>query len=361
MFFDTIIIFDHLHHLIKVVSHVRTESNKFLDHELDLEYNKASENVTKTVKLLSTDRTPLPCQGPVQIGSQGVANYGREDYERFVLNLKHHITEGDIIQAVPSRRIAKPTNLNPFNAYRQLRSLNPSPYMFYVDLKDFQIVGASPEMLVKVDKGIVYTHPIAGTRKRGRTPEEDIELEMELLNDIKERSEHVMLVDLGRNDVNRICDPKSVKVDSLMHVEKYSHVMHIVSNVSGKLRENKTGFDAFRSIFPAGTVTGAPKVRAIQLVYNLEREKRGIYAGAVGYFDFAGDLDTCIAIRTTVFKDGIAYFQAGAGIVYDSVPITEFEETESKLRGNIAALSAAEIYYHNQQQEEKKSILLRSL
>ena len=227
-----------------------------------------------------------------------------------------------------------------------LRRINPSPYMFYLNLGDeFQIVGASPEMLVKVADNTVYTHPIAGTRKRGKTRQQDEELESELLNDIKEKSEHIMLVDLGRNDVNRVCDPHTVNVDSLMHIERYSHVMHIVSNVSGQLRKDKTPFDAFRSVFPAGTVSGAPKIKAMEILYSLEKEKRGIYAGAVGYFSYSGDLDTCIAIRTMLFKDGHVYLQAGGGIVNDSIPEEEYEETLNKLRSNVTAIEKAEDFY----------------
>jgi anthranilate synthase component 1 len=230
--------------------------------------------------------------------------------------------------------------------------------MFYVNVGDeFQIVGASPEMLVKVSKGTVYTHPIAGTRKRGKTPEEDDALAKDLLGDLKERSEHIMLVDLGRNDVNRVCDPLTVNVDSLMHIERYSHVMHIVSNVSGILRKDQTSFDAFRSIFPAGTVSGAPKIRAMEIIYSLEKEKRGVYAGAVGYFSFSGDLDTCIAIRTMLFKNGHVYLQAGGGIVYDSVPEDEYEETINKLRSNVTALEKAEQFYHQQSHSKNQDLL----
>lgn len=230
--------------------------------------------------------------------------------------------------------------------------------MFYVNTNNsFQIVGASPEMLVKVQDRVVYTHPIAGTRKRGKTPAEDDALAQELLGDLKERSEHIMLVDLGRNDVNRVCDPNTVNVDSLMHIERYSHVMHIVSNVSGKLRPEKTQYDAFRSIFPAGTVSGAPKVRAMEIVYSLEQDKRGIYAGAVGYFGFNGDLDTCIAIRTMLFKDGYVYLQAGGGIVYDSVPEDEYVETLNKLHSNVTALEKAEQFYYDQSQSNQQTNL----
>ncbi|RKO88945.1 ADC synthase [Blyttiomyces helicus] len=351
MFCDEIVIFDHLTHVMKIVSHFRVDNVNGSD--VETEYERVSANIAKVVDVLSQENIPLPAQAPITLNEPSVSNVGKEGYENIVASLKHHIKDGDIIQAVPSQRLAKRTDLHPFNAYRQLRSVNPSPYMFYVDVKDFQIVGASPEMLVKVENDIVYTHPIAGTRWRGKTPEEDDALEADLLGDLKERSEHIMLVDLGRNDVNRICIPETVKVDSLMHIERYSHVMHIVSNVSGKLRPEKNRFDAFRSVFPAGTVSGAPKVKAMELIYELEGEKRGIYAGAVGYFTYAGGLNTGIAIRTMLFKDGHVYLQAGAGIVHDSVPEFEFEETVHKLKSTVIALEKAEVYYHTLQ--EKKS------
>ncbi|KAJ3288369.1 bifunctional tryptophan synthase trp1 [Borealophlyctis nickersoniae] len=361
MFCDTIVIFDHLHHIMRVVSHFRVDNTDGREHEIEAEYARVTAEIARTIRILSSERVPMPVQPPIVLDEPWETNFGQEGYEGFVHALKHHINEGDIIQAVPSRRTSKRTNLHPFNAYRHLRSVNPSPYMFYVDVKDFQIVGASPEMLVKVENDIVYTHPIAGTRKRGKTPEEDDALAADLLGDLKERSEHIMLVDLGRNDVNRICIPSTVKVDSLMHIERYSHVMHIVSNVSGRLRPGKTRFDAFRSIFPAGTVSGAPKVKAMELIYELEAEKRGIYAGAVGYFTYAGGLNTGIAIRTMLFKDGHVYLQAGAGIVYDSVPTTEYEETTSKLKSNVTAIEKAEMHYYTLQKELKTASVLEQI
>ncbi|KAK9766245.1 anthranilate synthase component 1 [Basidiobolus ranarum] len=349
LFCDTMVIFDHLHHLIKIVSHIKCDADN-LD-SLEGHYSKARAEISEVMKRLNEDTIPLPEQPPIKLNQSYTSNVGKEGYEHFVTNLKEHIIKGDIIQAVPSQRLARPTTLHPFNAYRHLRTVNPAPYMFYFDFHDFHVVGASPEMLVKVENNIVYTHPIAGTRKRGKTQEEDDALAADLLADEKEVAEHVMLVDLGRNDVNRVCRPETVKVDSLMQIERYSHVMHIVSNVSGELREDQTPFDAFRSIFPAGTVSGAPKIRAIELVGELEKEKRGIYAGAVGHFSYSGDLDTCISIRTMVFKDGVAYLQAGAGIVYDSVPEKEHEETMTKLMSNMTAITQAEKHYYNLQQQ----------
>ncbi|KAI9591669.1 ADC synthase [Syncephalis fuscata] len=354
MFCDTIVVCDHLFQQVKLISHVRLSNATGPNdpEEITRQYEKAIARINRLLAVLASTEIPTPAQ-PVLDGQNDVAwssNVGKEGYEGFVNQLKSHIKLGDIIQAVPSQRISRPTKLHPLNVYRQLRTVNPSPYMFYIDLDDFQLVGASPEMLVKVENQIVYTHPIAGTRPRGKNEAEDLALEKDVLNDPKERAEHVMLVDLGRNDVNRICRPETVKVDSLMHIERYSHVMHIVSNVSGTLRDDQTPFDAFRSIFPAGTVSGAPKVRAIELVSELEGERRGVYAGAVGHFNFSGDLDTCIAIRTMVFKDGVAYLQAGGGIVFDSDPAAEYQETLNKLGSNLATISQAEAYYQQRQQ-----------
>ncbi|KAJ3189901.1 hypothetical protein HDU85_000187 [Gaertneriomyces sp. JEL0708] len=361
MFCDTIVIFDHLHHVMKVVSHFRVDNTEEDEDTIETEYRRVEREIEQVVRLLNAEHIPLPHQPPIELNHPTESNVGQAGYEGFVKDLKFHINEGDIIQAVPSQRMKKRTNLHPFNAYRQLRSVNPSPYMFYVDVEDFQIVGASPEMLIKVENGKVFTHPIAGTRRRGKTPEEDKALAEDLLGDIKERSEHIMLVDLGRNDVNRICDPTTVKVDSLMHIEQYSHVMHIVSNVSGQLRPDKSPYDAFRSIFPAGTVSGAPKVKAMELIYRLEAEKRGIYAGAVGYFAYSGGLDTAIAIRTMLFKDGYVYLQAGAGIVYDSVPTSEWEETVHKLGSNVKAIEQAEMYYAELQRQRREAPMLREV
>ena len=344
MFVDSIVVFDHLFCTLKIISHVKLGPEPS-NADVSAAYALATQNIAVIHAKLMANSVPEFTQQPVVADEPTVSMTDKDGYEAFVAHLKHHIYQGDIIQAVPSRRIKKKTVLRPLNAYRHLRKVNPSPYMFYVDLGDFQIVGASPEMLVKVEKGIVHTHPIAGTRRRGKTDEEDEQLACELLNDPKERSEHIMLVDLGRNDVNRVCDPLTVKVNSLMHIERYAHVMHIVSNVTGTLRSDKTRFDAFRSIFPAGTVSGAPKIRAMQLIYELEKERRGVYAGAVGYFTYSGGLDTCIAIRTMVFKDGHVYLQAGGGIVHDSEPTAEFEETVHKLQSNVEALKKAEQYF----------------
>ncbi|KAH9934939.1 anthranilate synthase component [Fomitopsis serialis] len=346
MLVDTLIIYDHLYQSIKVVSHVFNPGTTG-PVNLSFVYQTAVAKARRLAKLVLCSAIPEVPQPPIVLGNRAVSNVGKEGYEHFVTNLKDHIVAGDIIQAVPSQRLARPTTLHPFNAYRHLRRVNPSPYMFYLDCGEVQLVGASPETLCKVEKNKVYNHAIAGTVRRGQTLEEDEMLGQQLLSSEKDRAEHIMLVDLARNDVNRVCQPKTVKVDHLMRLERFSHVTHLTSQVSGQLREGKTRFDAFRSIFPAGTVSGAPKIKAIELVYELEKERRGVYAGAVGRFDFSEDeMDTCIAIRTMTFKDGIAYLQAGGGIVYDSVEEDEYIETINKLKGNVRALERAEQYWY---------------
>ncbi len=340
LFTDAMVVFDHIHHTIKVIAHCR------LDGDIDRAYREAAFQIDAIVERLNNPTVRLPHQdiaAVLRTNGQGESNVGREGYELMVERIREYIIAGHAIQVVPSQRIRRPTAVHPFNIYRQLRTINPSPYMFYLDMGEFQVVGASPELLVRVEDGIVTTHPIAGTRPRGATPEEDERLAAELLADEKERAEHIMLVDLGRNDIGRVARPGTVRVDSLMHIEKYSHVMHIVSNVSGELAPGKTRFDAFRSVFPAGTLSGAPKVRAMEIIAELEPSRRGIYGGAVGYASFAGSLDTCIAIRTMVVRDGIAYLQAGGGIVYDSVPATEYMETVNKMRALMRAIDQAEV------------------
>jgi anthranilate synthase component I len=318
MLFDTIIAFDRFFGVIKVITYLKVPEDLS---QLQAEYDKAQATIDEVVAVLNSPEIPLPVQDPIELDQEYTSNIGQAGYEKHVNALKEHIIAGDIIQAVPSQRIARPTSLHPFNIYRHLRTVNPSPYLFYINCKDFQIVGASPELLVKNEDGRIITHPIAGTVKRGKTPEEDELLATELRDSLKDRAEHVMLVDLARNDVNRVCDPLTTRVDRLMVVEKFSHVQHLVSQVSGVLRKGMTRFDGFRSIFPAGTVSGAPKVKAMELIAELEREKRGIYAGAVGYFGYGsvdskgneieGEMDTCIALRTMMVKDGVAYLQAG--------------------------------------------------
>ncbi|EOO00508.1 putative anthranilate synthase component i protein [Phaeoacremonium minimum UCRPA7] len=361
MFFDTIVAFDRFFGVIKIITYLEIPKKA---EDIDAEYERATKVIEDVINVLNSPEIPLPEQKPIELGKEYTSNIGKEGYEQHVTTLKEHIVVGDIIQAVPSQRFARPTDLHPFNIYRHLRTVNPSPYLFYVDCADFQIIGASPELLVKSEAGRIITHPIAGTLPRGKTPEEDDRLARELSNSLKDRAEHVMLVDLARNDVNRICDPRETRVDRLMVCEKFSHVQHLVSQVSSVLRPDKTRFDAFRSIFPAGTVSGAPKVKAMELIAELEKEKRGVYAGAVGYFGFGsvshdgketeGEMDTCIALRTMVYKDGVAYLQAGGGIVFDSVEEDEWKETIHKLGANMHCITAAEKLYARRQQPSSK-------
>ena len=270
------------------------------------------------------------------------SNFEKEDYLELVEQVKEYIRAGDIFQVVPSQRLEARTCADPASVYRALRVINPSPYMFYLRMDDLSLVGASPEVMVRVEDRRITVRPIAGTRRRGETEEEDEELEQELLSDPKERAEHTMLVDLGRNDVGRVAKFGSVQLDEVMAIEKYSHVMHIVSNVSGELEDHRTALDALKACLPAGTLSGAPKVRAMEIIDEFEPTKRGPYGGAVGYFDFSGNMDTCIAIRTIVMKGDRAYVQAGGGIVADSDPEAEFEETLNKARALLRAIEIAE-------------------
>ena len=364
MLFDTIVSFDHFFSIVKVITYLHVPSLPVDPSELSQKYNAARDTLKAMISILHAGDIPLPPQPPINLNNEYVSNIGQSGYETHVRTLKHHICTGDIIQAVPSQRFSRTTSLHPFNIYRHLRTVNPSPYLFYIDCEDFQIVGASPELLVKSEKGRIITHPIAGTVKRGANAEDDEALANELQNSIKDRAEHVMLVDLARNDVNRVCDPLSTRVDRLMVVEKFSHVQHLVSQVSGILREGQTRFDAFRSIFPAGTVSGAPKVRAMELIADLEKEKRGVYAGAVGYFGYGnvsrkgeefvegqGAMNTCIALRTMLVKDGVAYLQAGGGIVFDSDPYEEWVETMNKLGANMKCIESAEERFAEEDEE----------
>lgn len=362
MICDTVLVFDHTFQTVKVVSNVIIPSTSTATTEVvNNAYEEAKLKILKICALLASSHLPLPVQTPIPPKEQrkpAQSNVGKDGYQDFVKSLKQNISQGDIIQAVPSQRLKKHTQVHPFNIYRKLRQVNPSPYMFYINCgQSVQLIGASPECLCKVSPGgIVENHAIAGTIRRGNSLAEDEILGKELLNSVKDRAEHVMLVDLARNDVNRVCQPQSVKVDSLMAVEKFSHVMHLTSQVTGVLREGLTRFDAFRSIFPAGTVSGAPKLKAITLVAELEKEARGTYAGSVGRFNFDDSaMDTCIAIRTMVVKDGVVYLQAGGGIVHDSVEEDEFVETLNKLKGNVTCIEQAEDYYYNLQQSSYES------
>ena len=271
-----------------------------------------------------------------------VSGFTREGFEAAVDRVKDYIVEGDAMQVVISQRLSIPYEAPPLDLYRALRSLNPSPYMYFLDLDDFHIVGSSPEILTRVEEGKITVRPIAGTRPRGKTPEHDKQLEDDLLSDPKELAEHLMLIDLGRNDAGRVSETGSVKLTDKMVIERYSHVMHIVSNVEGKLNKNMSTMDALKATFPAGTVSGAPKIRAMEIIHELEPVKRGIYSGAVGYISWTGNMDTAIAIRTAVIKDQQLHIQAGAGIVADSIPRNEWDETMNKGRGVFRAVAMAE-------------------
>ena len=343
MIAETILVFDHVNHQIKVVA------NAHIDGDVDAAYADAVAKIEALVeKLTATSDTHLKGNRDDRSGrrseivSDPQSNFTKAAYEDAVLRAKEYIAAGDIIQVVPSQRFSRPVSVDPFDVYRALRVVNPSPYMFYLKLDSFDIVGASPEMMVRVEDGIVQTVPIAGTCPRGKTSEEDRELEQTLLADPKERAEHVMLVDLGRNDLGRVCEYHTVEVTDLMIVERFSHVMHIVSHVIGQLRENLTAFDVIRSCLPAGTLSGAPKIRAMEIIDELEPTRRATYGGAVGYFSFSGSADTAITIRTAVIKDGTAYVQAGGGVVADSVPETEYYETVNKAKAMFRAIELAE-------------------
>jgi len=338
MFTDTLLVFDHLKHRIQVVSHAR------LDGDVQNAYRLAQEKIDDLVERLSRPLSLPDTATGTQARSDGVvtSNFTRERYGAAVERAREYIYAGDVIQVVPSQRLQRAALAPPFQVYRTLRGVNPSPYMYYLHLDDFHIIGASPEMLVRVEEGKVSTHPIAGTRPRGRNAQEDLALERELLTNEKERAEHVMLVDLGRNDIGRVSQPGTVGVPQFMQVERYSHVIHLVSHVEGRLRPDLTAYDALRACFPAGTVSGAPKIRAMEIIYELEGERRGPYAGAVGYFSFSGNMDTAITIRTIVLKDGVAYLQAGGGVVADSTPEGEYQETLHKAQALLRALEEAE-------------------
>ncbi|KAI6926803.1 anthranilate synthase-like protein component I [Hortaea werneckii] len=371
MLFDTVVALDHFSQKVMVITYLHVPGKDAPQTAVDEAYEACKKTIADTLKILKNGEMKLPEQGPVKLEQEYTSNVGRAGYEAHVTKLKEHIVTGDIIQAVPSQRIARPTSLHPFNIYRHLRTVNPSPYLFYIHCSDFQIIGASPELLAKADAetGRIITHPIAGTVKRGTTPDQDAALADSLRASLKDRAEHVMLVDLARNDINRVCDPLTTRVDQLMLVQKFSHVQHLVSEVSGLLRPDQTRFDAFRSIFPAGTVSGAPKVKAMELIASLEREKRGVYAGAVGYFGYdtvdpdsgtqtEGAMDTCIALRTMVVKDGTAYLQAGGGIVFDSDETEEYEETMNKAAANMRCIEQAErLHWEEQQQQQGRGLV----
>ncbi|MFC1668345.1 anthranilate synthase component I [Chlamydiota bacterium] len=337
---NTYIIFDHIKHVIQVVRNVAITEDPKKD------YEKACQRIDTVIELLNTPLSYEPIESTVVLSEvKADSNVTKDAFETMVKKAKDYIYEGDIIQVVLSQQFKTKIKTSGFEIYRALRSVNPSPYMYILKYDDCEIVGASPEVMVRCEDRKVEVRPIAGTRPRGNNEQEDKKFEKELLQDPKECAEHIMLLDLGRNDVGRVCDYETVQVNDCMIIERYSHVMHIVSDVTGTLSEKKDHFDALQAAFPAGTVTGAPKIRAMQIIEELEGSKRGPYAGAIGYFSFSGDLDSCITIRTLVIKENMAYVQAGAGIVADSVPETEYIETVNKAQALLKAIAMAEAFH----------------
>jgi anthranilate synthase component 1 len=336
MLFDTVLAFDHVRHRILIIANARISG----DEDLEALYQFAHAKIGFVEREL--ERTLSKASTPASDTLEFSSNVGKDAFESMVRTAKEYIAAGDVYQVVLSQRFAARTEVDPFTVYRALRHVNPSPYMYFLRIGGRSIVGSSPEMLVRVEGRRVQTHPIAGTRPRGRNEEEDVRLGEELKRNEKERAEHVMLVDLGRNDVGRVSTYGSVRVPTYMKLERYSHVMHLVSVVEGRLDEERDRLDALVACFPAGTVSGAPKVRAMEIISELENRRRGPYAGAVGYLDFAGNLDFCITIRTVVMENGYAYVQAGAGIVADSNPTAEYEETRDKARAVLRALELAQ-------------------
>jgi anthranilate synthase component 1 len=333
---EDVLVFDNLSGKILLITHADpTEADA---------YERADARLNGWVKLLREKALPPRAEHPAKQVNEAdfISGFTQEGFENAVRRVKEYIVEGDTMQVVLSQRLSIPYSAAPLDLYRALRCLNPSPYMFNLNLGDFHIVGSSPEILVRLEDNTVTVRPIAGTRKRGKTQEEDLALEKDLLADPKEIAEHLMLIDLGRNDAGRVAQTGTVKVTDKMIVERYSHVMHIVSNVNGQLKEGLDAFDVLAATFPAGTVSGAPKIRAMEIIAELEPVKRGVYSGAVGYIGWSGNLDTAIAIRTAVIKDGVLHIQAGAGIVYDSIPLNEWEETMNKGRAVFRAVALAE-------------------
>ena len=336
---DSVLGFDRARNVIQVVANASVPDASLADQA----YDAAEAQIEATVREI---RAPLPYRLGLPGGDAGplpepVSNTSRNRYLEMVRRAKDYVAAGDIIQVVPSQRFETPLTVHPFDFYRALRVVNPSPYMYYLDFGGLVVAGASPEMMTRTEDGVIETRPIAGTRPRGRTPEEDAALAAELLADEKERAEHVMLVDLARNDIGRVAGYGQVEVEDFMSIERYSHVMHIVSRVRGQLGAGMDAFDALRATFPAGTLSGAPKIRAMEIIDELETARRGVYGGAVGYFSYGGASDTAIAIRTLVAKDGVGYFQAGGGVVADSDPDAEYDESRHKADAVLAALRMA--------------------
>ena len=336
---ETVLVFDHVKHHARIVTHLHLDAP-----DIDAEYQRGKD-ILETIKKrlrqpvrLPEEPTPLTDTTALQVTS----NRTQGEFEDMVRRSIDYIKAGDVFQVVPSQRLSRHVNAAPFTIYRALRAINPSPYMFYLDMHDFHIVGASPELLVRYEDNEVTIRPIAGTRPRGTDSQRDKDFAQELQRDPKERAEHIMLVDLARNDVGRVSTPGSIQVSELMEIERYSHVMHLVSNITGRLRDDLSPYDALRAGFPAGTVSGAPKIRAMEIINELEEEQRGVYAGAVGYFSHSGNQETAIALRTMVIKNGRAYIQAGCGVVADSDPAAEYQESLNKARALLRALDEAE-------------------
>jgi anthranilate synthase component 1 len=339
-FYDRMVIFDHINKTIAAVAHAHVDPR-----DLRRNYQAACARVDRLVERLQQGVADLQLTDIAPIGEAHLpyqSNFEPDAFEAAVSKCKEYIKAGDIFQVVLSQRLQAETKARPFDIYRTLRVVNPSPFMFYVKAGPLCLVGSSPEIMVRVEGERVTIRPLAGTRRRGRTDEEDERLAAELLADPKERAEHIMLLDLGRNDVGRVARYGTVQLSDVLTIERYSHVMHLCSTVTGRLQESKTAFDALRACLPAGTLSGAPKVRAMEIIDELEPHRRGPYGGAVGYIDFSGNMDTCIALRTLVLKGQTAYLQAGAGIVADSVPVTEREETLNKAMGLLRAVEIAE-------------------
>jgi anthranilate synthase component 1 len=342
MLTDDILVFDHVNHTIKVVVNVVLpgQKTKIPDSQLARIYAHTLKKIASRQKELQSQpvfKKAKPVKIPVS--PDLISNYTKSKFKKMVEKAKDYIRKGDIIQVVLSQRFKFNVSKPAFEIYRSLRRINPSPYMFFLRFLDTSLVGASPEMLVRCEDGLLWTRPIAGTRSRGKTPVQDKALELELMNDEKEKAEHIMLLDLGRNDLGRICTKGTVSVSEFMSVERYSHVMHLVSEVTGRLNKKFDIYDSLRACFPAGTVSGAPKIRAMEIIDELENTRRGTYAGCVGYFSFQHNMDTCITLRTVMVKDNTAYVQAGAGIVADSIPEKEYYETLNKARALIEAIN----------------------
>ena len=342
MFYHGIIAFDHVQHRLWVVRNVFTEGEGSLRAKYEVAVREIKRTRRKLQEPVAAERPKKEAKAKKRSALRVKSNFQHGEYLDVVRKAKAYIRAGDIFQVVLSQRFSAKTRADPFEVYRELRALNPSPYLFYLQMNDVCVAGSSPEMLVRVRGRDVFYRPIAGTQPRGKDEAEDLRLEKEMLASEKERAEHIMLVDLGRNDLGRVCDYGTVKVEQLLTVERFSHVMHLVSSLRGRLREDVDCFDALMACFPAGTVSGAPKVRAMEIIEELERTRRGIYAGGVLYLDFAGNLDSCIALRTMVIKNGVAHVQAGGGIVADSTPEGEYQESINKSKALLTALEYAQ-------------------